>query len=298
MNLLGNEIPAALARFWANGQGPTHSNISTAFALADYEEPLADSDVTKEHRVLFALRKVDYEIARDLVEELLSLLRNAGFFDSESPQNQQLASAFSRQGAKLTKDGYLDWYGGDSDDAIPITASVLMESDLEAKPAEAQLASHSSLLLLCDTLRRLGGALRPLRQRRRGRDSLQIADEYDMQDIVEVILRSLYRDVRAEERNPSYAGSSSTIDFLIVDEKCAVEVKVTRPRRGEKQIKDEIIIDIENYQRHPLATTLIAVVYDLAGTFKNVGGFEDDLSGLRQSLDVHVIVAGVSTVSA
>lgn len=46
---------------------------------------------------------------------------------------------------------------------------------------------------------------------------VQGGDEYDLQDLVESLLRFLYNDVRPEERTPSYAGSSSVMDFLLRD---------------------------------------------------------------------------------
>lgn len=73
----------------------------------------------------------------------------------------------------------------------------------------------------------------PLVVRRRGRPEFRVEDEYDLQDLVESLLRFLYNDVRPEERTPSYAGSSSVMDFLLRDDGVAVEVKATRPGRSE-----------------------------------------------------------------
>jgi hypothetical protein len=109
---------------------------------------------------------------------------------------------------------------------------------------------------------------------------------------VESLLRSLYGDVRAEERTPSYAGSSSVMDFLLKDDGVAIEVKVTAPRRAEKEIKPELLVDIEDYREHPSVRTLVAVVYDLASTIANPAGFANDLSGSRDGLDVRAFVVG------
>lgn len=46
-------------------------------------------------------------------------------------------------------------------------------------------------------------------------------------------IRMSYKDVRPEQRTPSYAGSSSVMDFLLRDDGVAVEVKATRPGRSE-----------------------------------------------------------------
>jgi hypothetical protein len=146
--------------------------------------------------------------------------------------------------------------------------------------------------LLQQVLRRLPSALRPLVLRRRQRPAFEVRDEYDLQDAVECLLRSLYNDVRPEERTPSYAGSSSVMDFLIRHDAIAVEVKVTAPGRRDKHIKPELLVDFEDYRQHPSVRVLIAVVYDLASTVPNPAGFENDLSGMRNGLDVRVIVVG------
>jgi hypothetical protein len=142
------------------------------------------------------------------------------------------------------------------------------------------------------TLQRLPSAMRPLLLRRHGRNSLSVGDEYDLQDAVEVALRLMYPDVRPEEHTPSSAGSASRIDFLVKRERVAVEVKVTRPGRSEKQIKPEALVDIHDYQEHPSVDTLVIVVYDLASTFVNGDGFADDLSGTHGKLQVNVLVVG------
>jgi hypothetical protein len=111
-----------------------------------------------------------------------------------------------------------------------------------------------------------------------------------VQGFVHQALRLLYADNRAEDPMPSYAGRSSRTDFFIKAESTVIEVKVTRPGRGERQIRDEIIVDQRTYQSHPGAQRRIAVVYDLANTFTNPVGFEDDLSQHSAGLQSTVLV--------
>jgi hypothetical protein len=123
-----------------------------------------------------------------------------------------------------------------------------------------------------------------------GRTALRLDDEYDLQDLTEFTLRLLYRDVRPEEWTPSYGRSSSRIDFLIKEARAANEVKVTYAGRADKQIGNEIILDQAHYRAHPDVDHLVAVVYDLAGTFKNAPGFEHDLSAPSDQLSCRVVV--------
>jgi hypothetical protein len=78
---------------------------------------------------------------------------------------------------------------------------------------------------------------------------------------------------------PSYAGGSARTDFLIKEGRAAVEVKVTRSGRRQRQVGDETILDQARYGIHPDVAHLVAVVFDLAGTFTNAPGVESDLSG-------------------
>jgi hypothetical protein len=65
---------------------------------------------------------------------------------------------------------------------------------------------------------------------------------------------------------------------------------VTRPGRAERQIGREITLDQAAYGTHPDVENLVAVVFDLYGTFTNAVGFERDLSGGRNGLATRVAV--------
>lgn len=45
--------------------------------------------------------------------------------------------------------------------------------------------------------------------------TIEVKDEYDVQDLPHAILKMFFKDIRAEEGTPSCAGSSSRIDFLL-----------------------------------------------------------------------------------
>lgn len=66
---------------------------------------------------------------------------------------------------------------------------------------------------------------RQLRQRHGGRETIEIKDEYDVQDLFHSLLKLHFDDIRAEEYTPSYAGSASRVDFLLKKEKLVIELK-------------------------------------------------------------------------
>lgn len=146
--------------------------------------------------------------------------------------------------------------------------------------------------LLLASLRRLGGggARSLVLRRRAGRPTIRIDDEHDVQDLVEAIVRCFFDDVRTEEPSPSRAGSSSRMDLFLPGDEIAIEAKVVSRGRRPKQIKREILEDINDYRGHEKVRTLIVVVYDLVGDLVNPSGFEADLSGIRDGLRVFTVV--------
>lgn len=117
-----------------------------------------------------------------------------------------------------------------------------------------------------------------LRQRYNERETLDIKDEYDVQDLFQGLLRIYYEDIRAEEWNPSYAGGSSRSDFLLKDEQIIIEIKKTRSTLKSKQLGEQLIVDIAKYRTHPDCKTLFCFVYDPEGYIINPKGIENDLN--------------------
>jgi hypothetical protein len=121
--------------------------------------------------------------------------------------------------------------------------------------------------------------VRQIRARRENRPTLDVNDEYDVQDLFRSLLWLFFNDIRPEEWTPSYAGSSSRIDFLLKNEKIAIEIKMTRTGRGNEtnRIGEELLIDIDRYKEHPDCRTLICFVYDPDGRVSNPDGITADL---------------------
>lgn len=150
--------------------------------------------------------------------------------------------------------------------------------------------STSDLALLERLLRRFHRTARQLKHRHQDRAAFSIQDEYDVQDLLHAILRGLFDDVRPEEYTPSYAGGASRMDFLLKSEQIVLEIKFASPSLRDKQIGEQLIVDIKRYQSHPDCRRLICFVYDPLGNLKNPAGLETDLSGIHEKLEVKVIV--------
>jgi len=132
--------------------------------------------------------------------------------------------------------------------------------------------------------------VRQLRSRHNGRQTLQIEDEYDVQDLLHALLTIYFDDIRPEEWTPSYAGGSSRMDFLLKQEQIVVEVKKTRNGLGAKEVGDQLLIDIQRYKTHPDCKTLFCFVYDPDGRISNPRGIENDLNKTYNGLPVKVLI--------
>lgn len=109
------------------------------------------------------------------------------------------------------------------------------------------------------------------------RETIKINDEYDVQDLLHWLFKLYFDDIRAEERNPSYAWSSKRSDFLLKTEKIIIEVKKTRKDLKDKHLWEQLIIDISNYKKHNDCELLVCFVYDPENFIKNPRGIEKDL---------------------
>ena len=119
--------------------------------------------------------------------------------------------------------------------------------------------------------------VRKLKNRYNNRNTKNIEDEYDVQDLLFAILQMFFRDIRKEEWTPSYAGNSSRVDFLLKEEKVVIEVKKTRKGMKDKDLGEQLIIDISKYKVHPDCQRLICFVYDPEGRIINPEGIIKDL---------------------
>lgn len=123
------------------------------------------------------------------------------------------------------------------------------------------------------------------------RSTIDVSDEYDVQDLLHSIFKLHFHDVRAEEYTPSYVGGASRMDFLLSDEEIAIEVKKTRKGLKDKHVGEQLIIDTGRYSIHPKCKKLICFVYDPDLLIKNPEGIEKDLSKKTNGIEVKVIIS-------
>jgi hypothetical protein len=162
-------------------------------------------------------------------------------------------------------------------------AQAVLESfiqEIEEYWEENSIASLESsvserLELLCNRFHLIA---RQIQSRHDKRPTIDVEDEYDVQDLFHALLCLFFDDIRPEEWTPSYAGKCARVDFLLKQEETIIEIKKTRKGLGAKELGEQLIIDIQRYQAHPSCKMLVCFVYDPEGRISNPRGIENDLN--------------------
>lgn len=149
---------------------------------------------------------------------------------------------------------------------------------------------NNNIQLILNLFNRFHLICRQLRKRHDSRNTLNVNDEYDVQDLMHSLLCIYFDDIRAEEWTPSYAGGCSRQDFLLKKEKIVIEIKKTREGLQDKQIGDQLINDIAKYESHPDCKNLLCFVYDPDERIVNPKGLETDLTKTTDNLNVITVI--------
>jgi REase_DpnII-MboI len=146
------------------------------------------------------------------------------------------------------------------------------------------------LVMIEQIIKRFHPIARQLRERYNSRDTLLIVDEYDAQDLLHALLLMFFDDVRPEEWAPSYAATSSRMDFLLYKEKVVVEVKMTRTGLKQGDLIDQLIVDRARYEQHQRCETLVCFIYDPEGRISNPTAVISDIQNQSGKLRVKVLI--------
>ncbi len=192
---------------------------------------------------------------------------------------------------KITDQIVENTYRRGIDESYAILNSLIQEIDNYGIEDKKDYFLNNSWIMnirnICD---RFHNVSRQLRSRHANRNTLNIEDEYDVQDLFHALLQIHFDDIRPEEWTPSSAGSSSRVDFLLKSEEAVIEIKKTRNGLGSKELSAQLIVDIHRYKVHPNCKHLICFVYDPEGRIANPRGLETDLNKEDGEMTVEVII--------
>lgn len=188
--------------------------------------------------------------------------------DDWEKRRQVVVDALEAEGLSYFRGGRV-LPNGSTPEIIPTTGA---RSEQPRKPTSVEE-------LLTVLTKGLPRAMHPLTHRRKGSVNLTFSSEYDIQDLLHALLRPWIADVRPEEFTPSYAGSSTRMDFLLPEHSLVIETKLVRDKSHGRRIGDELIIDMDHYRAHPDCSVLWCVIYDPSHFVANAGGLARDLEG-------------------
>jgi hypothetical protein len=214
----------------------------------------------------------------NVLEEFMDVApkEDAYSFSDWQANRDRVVEVLEENGFRYYRGGRVLPTGQTPDEVQPLT----LTSDYRGSMKPTEISELLEILL--KGLRR---AMHPLTHRRKGAQALSFSTEYDVQDLLHALLRPWVADIRPEEFTPSYAGSSTRMDFLLPKHKVVIEVKFVRDGTHAKKIGDELIIDIAHYQRHTDCDYLWCAVFDQDHRLTNAGGLKNDLEGERSTKD-------------
>jgi hypothetical protein len=173
-------------------------------------------------------------------------------------------------------------------DLLKISQRLFRQIEIKTK-FEVEVDKETALFEINRICKKFSNISRQLQARYADRDTICINDEYDVQDLFHALLKLFFTDIRSEEWTPSYAGSSSRMDFLLKNEKIVIEIKKTRPTLKDKDLGEQLLIDIARYEQHPDCKILICFVYDPERRIGNPIAIMNDLNQ-KSTEKMHVIV--------
>ena len=119
---------------------------------------------------------------------------------------------------------------------------------------------------------------------------LELKEERDLQDLMKAILSLHYNNVLREDPVQQYAGAWARVDLFIKDVGLMVETKMTGRSTGQREVGDQLIVDMNRYATRADCRGFFALVYDPDRQIDNPNGFERDLAAAGGSTPTRVVV--------
>jgi hypothetical protein len=173
--------------------------------------------------------------------------------------------------------------------------TLLLLEDIENQLLEVKFISKNSEEVLRDIFYNFPNAVQKIiKDRRKGHSEFDIKDEYDVQDILYVIVKSFFPNMRDEDPIPKVGGKSTKIDLILREEKILIEVKMMKEKdSNETHFIEQLKVDFESYHKCSWLDKLFCFVYDPFKKTRDISNF-NDLNGARTKGDhnynVEVIV--------
>lgn len=165
----------------------------------------------------------------------------------------------------------------------------------ESAPAVARSAGTADgsdpLELLRKVSIRFHAVARQLRLRKDYRATLEVEDDYDLQDLLCALLKVEFDEVGSDEWIPPYADGAPRTGFLLHRDQIVVVAKKTRPGLTVKELADQVAADSLHYAAREHCRTLFFFIYDPEGRIGSPKRLETDLTSVSDRYRIEVLVA-------
>jgi hypothetical protein len=165
--------------------------------------------------------------------------------------------------------------------AIGLSIARVVESTLEQDPVN----------LIRKVCLRLHSVARQLRLRRDYRPTLEVDDDYDLQDLLCALLKVEFDEVATDEWTPPYTGGAPRTTLLVNRDQIAVIAKKTKPGLTTKELADQVAADSAYYRAQGRCSTLFCFMYDPEGRIGSPKRLETTLTSVSEHCRVEVLVA-------
>lgn len=178
---------------------------------------------------------------------------------------------------------------------IDVQSQILLE-DIERTLLQTKFVNKTTDEVVRDVLNNFSNAIQKIiNGRRQNHPDFKIEDEYDVQDMLYVVLKSIFPNLKEEDPIPKVGGKSTKIDLILREDKILIEVKMIKAKdSNETPFIEQLKVDFESYHECKWLRKLFCFVYDPYKKTRDISNF-NDLNGERtkgiHKFNVEVIVA-------
>lgn len=169
--------------------------------------------------------------------------------------------------------------------SISVHGTPLVESALDSA------LDQDPLQLIRKVCHRFHAVARHLRLRRDYRPTLEVDDDYDLQDLLCALLKVEFDEVATDEWTPPYTGGASRTTLLVNRDQIAVVAKKTRSGLTTKELADQVAADSAYYSAQGKCSTLLCFLYDPEGRIGSPKRLETTLTSVSEHCRIEVLVA-------
>ncbi|MBL8037392.1 MAG: hypothetical protein JNN16_07835 [Nitrospira sp.] len=138
---------------------------------------------------------------------------------------------------------------------------------------------------------RFHSVARQLRLRKDYRPTIEVDDEYDLQDLLCALMKVEFDEVATDEWTPPYTKGASRTTLVVNRDQIAIVAKKTGPGLTTKELTDQVLADAAYYRTQGRCSTLFCFVYDPEGRIGSPKRLETTLTSVSEHCRIEVLVA-------